>query len=328
VKSVLIRLLALAPIPIVIALVVWAGKRPMPPPLVLKQHGGAEAGAAGAATVKLPAELASGWKLQGKIEQYNKKTLFDRIDGAAPAYIRAGYAYSLGAEFRKPDAMKESVVVDVYDMGTVPQGLGMYATERDSSYTFIPVGQEGYLASGSLNFWKGRFYVKLAGFEDNEAMNKALRELAEGLAKTLPLEDKDRSLAPLALLPKEERLPNADGYSHPPLADIEGLARVFYTSYRAGGEQSYRVFIVRCKDTSEAAKRLGQVKAYFTKDGAEIEESAEGEAKLLLARGDATTLVVQRGALLAGAVDLTEATLVPAARAKVLVVAQAGGQPQ
>ncbi|MBU2552792.1 MAG: hypothetical protein KKB20_30555 [Proteobacteria bacterium] len=319
-KSILTRLLALAPIPVVVVLVLWAVKRPMPPPLILNKPGhAAGAGAAGKA-VRLPAALKSGWKIQGKLEQYDKKTLFDRIDGAAPAYIRAGYAYSLGAEFRRP-GMQESVLVDLYDMGSVPQGLGMYATERDSSYTFISVGQEGYLASGSLNFVKGRFYVKLAGFEDNEAMNTALKALAEGIVAALPEEGR-AALAPLALLPAEGRAPNTDGYSLPPLADVEGLEQVFFTGYREG-QATYRVFVVQCADEATATRRLDQVQAYFGKDGAKMSTSDAGGGKLLEARGEsATTLVLRAGALLTGAVDLTDAALIPAARQRLLAVAQ------
>ncbi len=324
-KSVTLRLLALVPILIVVGLVYWAVSRPMPPPLVLKKHGGeGSAGHGGVKAVELPAAFKSGWKVLGKVEQYDKKTLFDRIDGAAPAYIHAGYVYSLGAELRKP-GMKESVVADIYDMGSLPQGLGMYATERDRSYTFITLGGEGYLASGSLNFWKGRFYVKLAGFEDNEAMNVGLKELAQEIAGVLP-EGQAAALAPLTLLPKEERLPNSDGYSHPALADVEGLEQVFFSEYKAG-EDAYRVFVVRCKDTAAAGKRVAQITSYFTKDGAKLETSAAGGGKLLKAVGEsATTLVLQAGALLTGAVDLTEAEVVPLAEKKLLAVIAGGAK--
>ena len=321
-KSVPLRLLALVPIPIVIGLVYWAVSRPMPPPLVLKKHGGEAGGGRAVKAVELPAAFKSGWKVQGKVEQYDKKTLFDRIDGAAPAYIRAGLR--LLSRRRAAQAGDEGVGGRRHlRHGQPPQGLGMYATERDRSYTFIKLGEGGYLASGSLNFWKGRFYVKLAGFEDDEAMNVGLKELALEIAAVLP-EGDAAALAPLALLPKDERLPNSDGYSHPALADVEGLEQVFFSEYKAG-EGAYRVFVARCKDAAEAGKRLAQVKSYFTKDGAKLEESAAGSGKLIKAVGEsATTLVLQVGPMLTGAVDLTEADVVPLAEKKLLAVLTGG----
>lgn len=313
-KPNLLRVLALAPIPVIIALVVWAGRRPLPPPPVLEGSGAHGLGAH--KTLELPTRLKPDWTVQGKIERYDQKTLFDRIDGAAPAYIRAGFQYSLGAELRKP-AMKESVVADIYAMGSATRALGMYATERDPSYRFIKVGDAGYLASGSLNFWRGAFYVKLAGYDEGEAMDGALTELAGALSTALPgLSKQDGTeLAPLGWLPQQGRVPNLDGYSHPPLGDVEGLAGAFYASYKGEGDTTYRLFVVSGKDASDAGARYDQVKAYFARDNAKVAESTEATTGVMVVQGDSTsTLVLHRGSVLAGGIDLPAPSLVPLAR--------------
>jgi hypothetical protein len=321
VKNSLLKLLALVPIPVVIGLVLWAGTRPVPPPPLLRHGGGGHGGADdGPKAVTLPEKLKSGWAVQGKVERYNKKTLFDRIDGAAPAYIRAGFVYSLGAELKLPD-MKESVVADIYAMGSAARALGMYATERDASYSFIEVGEEGYLASGSLNFWQDQFYIKLAGFEEGESMNAALRKLASDLGGALPATSGGgkKELAPLRWLPPDGRQENSDGYSHTPLGDVEGLEQVFFASYKEqGAEERYRLFVGQAKDAAEAGQRYGRVKAYFEKDGAKTAESTEGSVRILKVEGDAPTLLLQKGSTLAGAVDLPSAGLVAAAQGKLL----------
>lgn len=314
-KALVLRLLALLPIPIVVALVIWAGTRPGPPPPVLPEA--AHHGPDGVKAVEIPTTLEGGWKVQGKLERYDKKTLFDRIDGAAPAYIRAGFVYSVGAELRK-EGMKESVVADIYAMGSPPRALGMYATERDRSYSFIEIGEEGYLASGSLNFWQGEFYVKLAGYEEGEAMDAALSELATGLGTVLPKTPAGRKgLAPLGMLPTEDRLPNSDGYSHPPLGDVEGLSEVFYAGYKGPGEGSYRLFAGRFKDEAEAARRFEQARAYFQRD-AKVAQSSEGSVRVLVVEGEVSSIVLQQGSVVAGGIDLTSAGLVPVAKAKLL----------
>lgn len=311
-------MLALVPIPVVIALVVWAGKRPLPPPPVLE--GGGLTKRSGARAVELPAKLESGWAVQGKVERYDKKTLFDRIDGAAPAYIRAGFVYSLGAELRTPP-MKDSVVADIYAMGSAAQALGMYATERDRSYKFIKVGEEGYLASGSLNLWRGQFYVKLAGFGEGDEMDSALTELGRALVEVLPgISRPDRAaLAPLSWLPDQGRLPNSDGFSKPPLGDVEGLAGVFFASYESEDKTSFRLFTAPVSGEAEARRRYEQVKAYFAKDGARTSESTEGGVRLLVAQGDSTTtMLLHRGSAVAGGIDLPEPKLVELAKTRLL----------
>jgi len=208
VRRLYLQVIALLPIPIILALVVWAGQRPLPN-LPLTQTQKPAATFLNSGPVVLPLAPRPGWKLQGQPVRYDDKTLFDRIDGAAPVYLRAGFVYSLGAEYLQKGS-KDPVVLDLYDMGTPSCALGMYATERDLSYAFIPVGDEGYLASGSLNFWQGRFYVKLAGFEQGKSMDQALTELAAALAQALPrAKEAAKDLSPLALLPPRAVLPIA-----------------------------------------------------------------------------------------------------------------------
>lgn len=320
-RSRLLQVLALLPIPLVVALVVWAGRRPQPHlqlPVAKHAHKGG-----GPRAVELPPSPAKGWQLQGAAVRYDEKSLFDRIDGAAPVYIRAGFVYSLGGEYKRQGA-KEPIIVDLYDMGTTSRALGMYATERDASYRFIRVGDEGYLASGSLNFWRGRFYAKLAGQEQGEAMDRDLEELARALAAKLPAEKGAAAeLAPLALLPAEDRLEHGRGYSHPPLGDVDGLAATHYQDYKQG-EQGYRLF---ARQGPDAASRYAAAKAYFQKDKAKAEESEVDGTKVLSVTTDgATTLLLLRGQLLLGAIDLQGAELAPTVRTR-LLAAIAKGKP-
>jgi hypothetical protein len=319
VKSALLKILALLPVPATLAFVVWAGIQPAPtgalPSSAAKAGAGGSGGAGGAVDLSLPSTTKSGWKLEGTPVRYDQKSLFDRIDGAAPAYIRAGFLASVGAEFRK-DGYKEPLIVDIYDMGTPPRALGIYATERDPSYRFLPVGDAAYLASGTLNFFRGRFYVKIAGYEEGEAMDRGLEALAQDLAQALPLaKDGKAALSPLAALPAEGRQPNTDGFSEPPLGEVAGLAQVFYADYKSG-EAKIRIFIARCEDPQRASGRYAEAKAAFEKDKAKLEESAgAGGAKILIAQGGgASTIVASAGAVLAGAVDLQDPALVPAAK--------------
>jgi hypothetical protein len=322
VKRAVLQILALLPLPVVVIIVAHPGPRPeIVLPAGKRAAGGAEAPKAAAT---LPAELKPGWKLQAPPVRYDEKTLFDRIDGGAPAFLRAGFVYSLGADYRQEGA-KDPVVVDVYDMGTTSCALGIYATERDLSYRFIPVGDAGYLAAGSLNFWSGRFYVKLAGYEQGEAMDKGLTSLAQGIVAALPKEKgAGKELAPLKLLPAEGRMPNSDGYSHAPLGDVDGLAVVYYAEYKEG-DATYRLFVAREATAAAAAARFEKVRGYFLKDKAGVKEGTEGKLKALEVSGDGGTasFVLLGGELIGGSLDMPAAQ-VQAARAKLAGALSAG----
>jgi hypothetical protein len=310
---------ALLPIPLVVLMLISTARRPEPLQLTSK---GKVAGGPAEASATLPAEVKPGWRLQGSPVRYDEKTLFDRIDGAAPVYLKAGFVYSLGADYKQQGA-KDPVVIDAYDMGAPSRALGVYATERDMSYTFIPVGDAGYLASGSLNFWRGRFYVKLAGYAQGEEMDRALTELARGIAAVLPRSAAtDQELAPLKLLPAEGRLPNGDGYAHAPLGDVDGLAGAFYAEYREG-EAAFKLFLVREARADAAAARFEKVRAYFQKDKARLQEGTAGTLKTLDIGGDGGTasFVLLGGSLLGGSLDLPAAQ-VGAAKTRITKVLQ------
>jgi hypothetical protein len=313
VNRVLLQLLALLPIPIIVVLVVWAAREPHEQQLVLEGHHdhGHASGAAtrsGDESIRLPRQTEQGWELHGEVQRYDKDTLFDRINGAAPAYFRAGFRHSLGAEYKKPQ-LDDPVMVDVYDMGSPARALGMYATERDLSYDFLDVGEEGYLAAGSLNFWKGRFYVKLAGFGEGEAVDRALEQLARSLSEALPAnaESAREPLQQLEILPEDKQIPHSQGYSHPELADIAGLAGVFYADYRHGEESRLRLFVARTEGAEAARQRLADLRGYFDKDGAAIDTREVGGSEAVVAEGEqATTFALARGDLFLGAVELVE----------------------
>lgn len=320
VRRLILQLLVLAILPLLFALIWRSGKRP-PPPVPLTGGAGASSssGASHGQALKLPAKLPSGWALKGRLLRYDKKTLFDRINGAAPAYIRAGYVGSVGAEFAKK-GFTDTVMVDLYDMGGAARALGMYATERDPSYSFSEVGDEGYLASGSLNLWSGRFYIKLAGFEEGPAMDAGLKELAVDLVKVLPeAVDLPAVKAGLALLPSAHQVPHGAGYSYAALADVEGLKGVFTARYKRGqGDDAVELslFALQEKGEAQAGARLAAARKYFEGYEAEVGASEEQGGSWLTVKGQgASHLLVRRGALIGGALDLTSEAQLAAARA-------------
>jgi len=325
-RRALLQLLALIPLPLVVAWIYLESERPPVAPVPKgggAGHGASSARGAGAAP-KLPASFPSGWKLKGPPTPYDRKTLYDRINGAAPAYLRAGFVGSQGAEYGR-EGLKDTVMVDVYDMGSAARALGMYATERDPSYKFCEAGDEAYLASGSLNMWLGRYYVKLAGFEVGEAMDAALKELAVELAGALPAA-KDRGALDegLASLPAEGQLPRGAGYAHAALADVTGLERVFTRLYAGtaaadGAADPVTLFAVKEKDAGAVSARVKKALAYFKGFEATVERAAVGQgAEEIVIRGEgAAHVLVQRGPLLGGAVDLTGDA--PLARARALL---------
>lgn len=305
------QFLVLLPLPIIVLLVLWVGlwsKIPGASKPILARPSSIDASKG----TSLPIATSSGWKAYGPIEHYNAQTLFDRIDGAAPNYIQAGFIQSWGIEYRR-NGIKDPIIVDAYDMESPRQALGIYASERDLSYQFINIGEEGYLASGSLNFWHGRFYIKLAGYEEGEVMDRELTALAKALAAALPRDpETPKVLAMNAKLPTEGRKAHSFAYSRAPLHEVDGLSGAFYADYQVD-ENNYQLFYI--PETSSTARdtRWAKAKASFARLPGAKQEKTFGTTTIFENAGDdGKSAVLIRGSEgLFGALELPDINLVP-----------------
>ncbi|MCC6747277.1 MAG: hypothetical protein IT371_06435 [Deltaproteobacteria bacterium] len=171
--------LALLPLLAITALVGWASRRPAPPPPARKAK--TERGAT--AELALPKTTGSGWRLASPAQRYDAKTLFDRINGAAPTYLEAGFRFSFGAEYRKGAEL--SATADLFALGTPAQAKALYLAERYAGFKVVKLGEDGYAAGGGLSFLSGRYYVKLAAHQQGPEAETALEGLGADLAATL-----------------------------------------------------------------------------------------------------------------------------------------------
>lgn len=180
-----LQILALLPIPLILGLVAWRGLSTKPPRGIrLPKVKAAALGKGNDGQRKaLPATLA-GWK-RGAIETFDKKTLFDRIDGAAPPYIAAGFRHLRAFDVTRPGG-KENVQVEIYRLGDNKQARALHQKERGplaDGRVVVQVGDEGHKSQGALAFVVASFYVKLAAFEAPDQAQ--LEPVAQALAAAL-----------------------------------------------------------------------------------------------------------------------------------------------
>ncbi len=61
--------------------------------------------------------------------------------------------------------------------------FGIYSTERSPSFNYMKLGAQGYSADGSINFFKGNYYVKIRTFSKSEKTLQAVESLALRVAE-------------------------------------------------------------------------------------------------------------------------------------------------
>jgi hypothetical protein len=130
---------------------------------------------------RLPAQVGE-WKKPAKPVLYDRKTLFDYIDGGAELYLAFDFAgavtfeYSAGAD--------DTIKVDIFDMSSSRGAFGAFAHGRET--IAAAVGQGSEYAGGLLTFWKGRWFVSVLGYPETESKRKAVDELGRAIAAIIP----------------------------------------------------------------------------------------------------------------------------------------------
>lgn len=133
----------------------------------------------------LPAsDSIEGWKRDEEHLIYYSGELWEYINGAAEGFL----AYEVKAVIVQ-DYIGESgsgLKIEIYDHQTPLMGFGIYSQHRDPSLQFLDIGTEGFGDEYSLQYWKGRYYVKINVFEASEALSGAMRRFADLVAAAIP----------------------------------------------------------------------------------------------------------------------------------------------
>jgi len=124
--------------------------------------------------------LDGGWKLDGRVESYDPADVYEKIDGAAEQYIAFGFQALHYVTLARDDAF---LTVELYDQGSFPNVLGIFAAQRDAGR---PVERRGELfyyptpagAVGGI----GNFYFKISADSSGEAVTAKTRDLVRLLA--------------------------------------------------------------------------------------------------------------------------------------------------
>jgi len=195
------------------------------------------------------------------VPRFYAADLYEYIDGEAVGYHAYDFIGLLNQAYKVKDA---DVTVDIYDMGEPDNAFGVYASECSPNYHFVQIGAEGYLGDTALNFWQGRYYIKLSGLSQKGNMNSVLESFAQSISQRI---QGGKSLPPaLALFPAEQLVPRSQKFLKKAPLGHDFLAPAFKATYAWDGKASTLV-ISQAKDIKEALARVEQLRSHFGKFG-------------------------------------------------------------
>jgi hypothetical protein len=132
--------------------------------------------------ISLPSE-AAGWRWDRKDLNYNRRTIFDYIDGAGELYLAYNFQGVRVRRFEKPG--QPPTIAELFDMGSSEDAYGVFSFERQDEE--VGIGQGSEFGGGLLRFWKGRFFVSVYAEGESAEVKSAILSLGRAVADSIQM---------------------------------------------------------------------------------------------------------------------------------------------
>ncbi|MBI4556626.1 MAG: hypothetical protein HY706_03515 [Candidatus Hydrogenedentes bacterium] len=251
--------------------------------------------------------FASGWRTEGAVRHFDKKTIVDYIDGEAEMYFPYGFSGAVAARYVSEGDPTRSVQADIFCMGSRLDAFGIYSNNRFRNAQLIKIGAEGFCEDYQLMFYQDRYFVRLSAHGKPDNTKVDMVNCAKAIAQRLP---GDRTPAPeLDLIAAPGVIALTPKYLAESVLGYDFFGRGFVADAEIGGE-TVRAFVV-ITDSSDAAQlALDKYVAYLQTKNAEYEwQDSSGKTKTRLQAHDPLykgVMLERRGAYLVGIAKLTE----------------------
>ena len=128
----------------------------------------------------LPAASSAGAQVRSEVEEYDRESLYEFIDGAAEAYLARGFQCCVAAtyEVAAPGSPALEIAAEVYRFKDAAGAQALFDEERPSAAAAVP-GIEGAVSDGTvLAAVAGRDYLKLTSLSGGDRVDAQLRYIA------------------------------------------------------------------------------------------------------------------------------------------------------
>lgn len=233
---------------------------------------------------KLPKQVLD-WKASGEDAVYDRKTLYDYMDGGAEVYLAFDFRQVFVRKYA--DAAGNELVLDIYDMGSPAEAFGMFSCDRQDPEAGIGQGSE--YGPGLLRFWRGRYFVSVTVAGDEAKAEAAVLALGKAVAPLLgpdgPLPEMIRLLPRAGLkagrtayFHNNIHLSNRYFVSSENILSLDAGTECLFAEYDAAGGDSARLLLVRYPSADAATAAARSFRTAFL-PGADADGTAKTESK-------------------------------------------------
>lgn len=208
-----------------------------------------------------------GWSKKGAPEFYNPDNLYEYIDGAAEVFL--SYDFRNLASLSYQNGAKHTLTIDIYQHSNANNGYGIYSQEMPTKGNFLPIGAQGYYEQGVLNFFKGKYYVKISSFDLGDNDQAVLTNFAKAIAQKID----GQTTFPNALqcFPEKDKIEGSRKYIASNFLGHSFLHSAFVGDYQVG-DKKLQLFVIETATPEAAAEIVSAYKDFAHKKGMDIAE--------------------------------------------------------
>lgn len=257
-----------------------------------------------------------GAKAMGETEVYSPDTLYEKIDGRAPAYLEFHFQQLLCRSFTLPDNPGSYVDVYEFQMDSPVNAFGIFALERDPSGKPLDFVPDGYSGEMGFFFRQGNCYVQVIASDQKPATLDLAKSVAEQISKAIPVNDS--GLDARRRLPTPGLVPDSVTFVEDNAQGQAFLKNVFQADYNFDGKKV--TFFLMTTTPEAAGKAWTSFLAFSGKYGgkAEILPDIDGAKVFQALNFGKWKFIYQRGGELGGVIDAQDPVAARAFLDKVL----------
>ncbi len=220
-----------------------------------------------------------GFSDMGDTEYYSPDTLYEKINGRAPAYLGFNFQQLAFRTFTIDNQEGQYLDVFIYQMDTPVNAFGIFSLEREAGAEAVKFVSDGYRSEMGFFYRQGNTYVQVIASDFSDAVMEETARFSEILAAAIPTDDTGVGAA--AMLPSENQISGSMSYIQAYAYGLEQLNDVFEARYQID-ELEFPFFGMK-SDSDTLASAFEGVTAFFTDYGTVLETNEFFGAKLLVA---------------------------------------------
>ncbi len=243
-----------------------------PPPLkVLSDPNAAALGNAPVAALQPfpPAIVSDGWSLASRVRRFEQDTLFEKINGEAPKFLKQGFQ-SLHYVVLRSAATGEEIGIELFDQNDRGGSLGLLGDHRANNVEIENIDGVDYFptAIGAIGR-RGQFFFRIIGDADTQTVQEKSLQLVAAMAQ-LPDDQQELAAAQSMLTESLNFDPSQVSFQKANVFKFDFASEFWFASDDA--QSDVRVFLHESESDKSADQLFEQLREELSFDYALVDE--------------------------------------------------------